>query len=82
MLTGTPAQSWRDLVIAPDTHWKVFAGRVDEKDLARGGVPIAEIHPELGNNSRGDLKLQPFSWELFAERGVEVLFLTPRRAIA
>jgi len=53
----------------------VFAGRVDEKDVARGGVPLAEIHPELGNNSRNDLKLQPFSWELFAERGVEVLFL-------
>jgi hypothetical protein len=25
----------------------VFAGRVDERDAARGGVPLAEIHPEL-----------------------------------
>ena len=25
----------------------VFAGRVDEKDAARGGVPLAEIHPQL-----------------------------------
>ena len=54
----------------------MFAGRVDEKDRARGGVPLAEIHPQLGgNNGSGDLKLEPFSWELLAERGVDVLFL-------
>jgi len=54
----------------------VFAGRVDEKDIARGGVPLSEIHPELGNNNgRADLKQVPFSWELLAERGVQVLFL-------
>ena len=46
------------------------------KDLARGGVPLAEIHPQLAdNNGSADLKLEPFSWELLAERGVEVLFL-------
>jgi N-acetyl-gamma-glutamyl-phosphate reductase len=54
----------------------VFAGRVDAKDLARGGVPLAEIHPQLaGGNGSGNLKLEPFSWELLAGRGVEVLFL-------
>jgi N-acetyl-gamma-glutamyl-phosphate reductase len=54
----------------------VFAGRVDEKDAARGGVPLAEIHPQLGNNSGAkNLKQEPFSWELLAARGVEVLFL-------
>ena len=54
----------------------VFAGRVDEKDLARGGVPLAEIHPQLaGNHGRGELKMEPFSWEFLAQRGVEVLFL-------
>jgi N-acetyl-gamma-glutamyl-phosphate reductase len=54
----------------------VFAGRVDERDLARGGIPLAEIHPELAdNNGTGQLKLQPFSWELLAGRGVDVLFL-------
>jgi N-acetyl-gamma-glutamyl-phosphate reductase len=54
----------------------VFAGRVDEKVAARGGVPLAEIHPELANNNgRGELKLQLFSWELLAGRGVDVLFL-------
>lgn len=54
----------------------VFAGRVDEKDLTRGGVPLAEIHPALADsNGSGHLKLQPFSWELLAERGVDVLFL-------
>ncbi len=54
----------------------VFAGRVDEKDLARGGVPLTEIHPQLGgSNGTGNLKQQPFSWQLLAERGVDVLFL-------
>jgi N-acetyl-gamma-glutamyl-phosphate reductase len=54
----------------------VFAGRVDAKDEARGGVPLAEIHPQLaGGNGTSELKLQPFSWELLAARGVEVLFL-------
>ena len=54
----------------------VFAGRVDEKDAARGGVPLSEIHPQLADSSgSGNLKLEPFSWELLASRGVEVLFL-------
>jgi N-acetyl-gamma-glutamyl-phosphate reductase len=54
----------------------VFAGRVDPKDEARGGVPLAEIHPQLaGNKGSSNLKLEPFSWELLADRGVEVLFL-------
>jgi N-acetyl-gamma-glutamyl-phosphate reductase len=54
----------------------VFAGRVDEKDLARGGVPLAEIHPELADSSgSGNLKQEPFSWDLLTRRGVEVLFL-------
>jgi N-acetyl-gamma-glutamyl-phosphate reductase len=54
----------------------VFAGRVEEKDSARGGVPLVEIHPQLaGYNSNGRLMQEPFSWELLAERGVEVLFL-------
>ncbi len=54
----------------------VFAGRVDEKDTARGGIPIVEIHPQLAdNNGAGSLKLEPFSWELLKERGVDVLFL-------
>ena len=54
----------------------VFVGRVDEADTARGGVPLAEIHPELGGTSAvAALKQEPFSWELLASRGVEVLFL-------
>ena len=54
----------------------VFAGRVDERDSARGGIPIAEIHPQLAdNNGSGALKLEMFSWEMLANRGVEVLFL-------
>lgn len=54
----------------------VFAGRVEEKDIARGGVPLTEIHPQLaGNNGANELKMEPFSWELLAERGVDVLFL-------
>ncbi len=54
----------------------VFAGRVDEADAARGGVPLAEIHPELaGTPEVASLKQEPFSWELLLSRGVEVLFL-------
>ncbi len=54
----------------------VFAGRVDAKDLAHGGVPLAEIHPQLGDNSRvSALKMEPFSWELLTTLGVDVLFL-------
>ena len=54
----------------------VFAGRVDEKDVARGGVPLGEIHPELTDSKgRGQLKQEPFTWELLKARGVEVLFL-------
>jgi N-acetyl-gamma-glutamyl-phosphate reductase len=54
----------------------VFAGRVEGKDLARGGVPLTEIHPQLaGSYGAEDLKMEPFSWELLEERGVDVLFL-------
>lgn len=54
----------------------VFAGRIDEKDAARGGVPLIEIHPQLAdNNGSASLRLEAFSWELLAERGVDVLFL-------
>ena len=54
----------------------VFAGRVEAKDAARGGVPLAEIHPQLaGGPSFASLKQEPFSWELLSSRGVDVLFL-------
>src|SRR5580658_10876737 len=43
----------------------VFAGRVEAEDAARGGVPLIEIHPQLGdNNGAGSLKQVPFSWDL------------------
>ncbi len=54
----------------------VFAGRVNEKDAAGGGVPLSEIHPQLADSSgSGSLKQELFSWELLARRGVEILFL-------
>ncbi|WP_420236443.1 N-acetyl-gamma-glutamyl-phosphate reductase [Telmatobacter bradus] len=54
----------------------VFAGRVDEKDAARGGIPLAEIHPQLADSKgHGKLAQQPFSWELLEDLGVEVLFM-------
>ncbi len=54
----------------------VFAGRVDPKDEARGGIPLAEVHPQLAtSNASGNLMLEPFSWEMLSHRGVEVLFL-------
>jgi len=59
----------------------IFAGRVDEKDAARGGVPLAEIHPELADSKgNGALRQQPFTWELMSDLGVDVLFLaTPHQ---
>jgi N-acetyl-gamma-glutamyl-phosphate reductase len=72
------AELARILLKHPRLHGRppVFAGRVDEKDAARGGVPLLEIHPQLGgSNGNANLKQEPFSWELLSERGVEVLFL-------
>ena len=54
----------------------VFAGRVDKKDQERGGIPLAEIHPQFaGHNGNGYLRQEPFSWDLLDQRGVDVLFL-------
>ena len=54
----------------------VFAGRVDARDLARGGVPLPEIHPQLANsNGANEVKQEPFSWDLLSDRGVDILFL-------
>ena len=59
----------------------VFAGRVDEKNAERGGVPLEEIHPHLAdNNGSRSLKVEPFSWEMLAAHGVEVLFLATPHA--
>ena len=72
------AELARLLLHHPRLHGKppVFAGRVEGKDLERGGIPLAEIHPQLaGHDGSGNLKLEPFSWELLAEQGVHVLFL-------
>jgi N-acetyl-gamma-glutamyl-phosphate reductase len=72
------AELARLLLHHPRLHGKppVFAGRVEGKDLERGGVPLAEIHPQLGdNNGSSALKMEPFSWELLGARGVDVLFL-------
>jgi N-acetyl-gamma-glutamyl-phosphate reductase len=54
----------------------VFAGRLDAREAEHGGVPLAEIHPELvDSKGSGNLRHQPFSWELMADRDVETLFL-------
>ena len=54
----------------------VLAGRVEGKDLERGGVPLTEIHPHLAGCHGADaLRQEPFSWELLAQRKVDVLFL-------
>jgi N-acetyl-gamma-glutamyl-phosphate reductase len=59
----------------------IFVGRVDEKDQARGGLPLTEIHPQLaGGEIVTALKQEPFSWDLLAARGAEVLFLATPHA--
>lgn len=60
----------------------IFAGRLDEKDQARGGVPLGEIHPQLDDShGTGNLRLMAFDWALMEKAGVEVLFLaTPHES--
>ena len=42
----------------------------------RKPVRLTEMHPQLAdNNGSSGLMVEPFSWELFKERGVELLFL-------
>src|SRR3984957_20582186 len=54
----------------------VFAGRVDEKDAGRGGIPLCEIHPSLvDSKGNGNLCMQHFSWELMTDLDVKVMFL-------
>jgi N-acetyl-gamma-glutamyl-phosphate reductase len=54
----------------------LFAGRVDAKDEARGGIPLAEIHPQLASShGSANCRLQPFSWDLLTNLDVKVLFL-------
>ncbi len=49
----------------------VLVGRVEP-----AGVPLSEIHPQLiDSHGTGSLCVQPFSWELLADREVEFLFL-------
>jgi N-acetyl-gamma-glutamyl-phosphate reductase len=51
----------------------VFAGRQDAANDAP--TPLTSIHPKLAGNSSTPLFVEPFSWELFKSRGVQVLFL-------
>jgi len=54
----------------------IFAGRIDDADKACGGIPLAEIHPQLmDSHDTGSLRVQPFSWELLEDLGVDVVFL-------
>ena len=54
----------------------VFAGRLNEKAIDRGGIPLGEIHPELiDSQGSGNLWMQAFSWELLVDLDVKVLFL-------
>jgi len=52
----------------------VFAGRVESAHV--DGIPLKQIHPELADShGTGALRMQAFSWELFDDLGVDVLFL-------
>jgi N-acetyl-gamma-glutamyl-phosphate reductase len=53
----------------------VFAGRADAAH-GESPTPLTAIHPRLmDNNGSASLLVEPFSWELFASRNVELLFL-------
>ncbi|MFZ0395857.1 MAG: N-acetyl-gamma-glutamyl-phosphate reductase [Terracidiphilus sp.] len=54
----------------------MFAGRMDERAAAKGGIALGELHPELNDSKgRGKLRVQPFSWDLLTDVDVQVLFL-------
>jgi len=55
----------------------VFVGRAESKhDSGHKAQTLGEIHPELADShGTGSLAVQPFSWELMDDLGVEVLFL-------
>jgi N-acetyl-gamma-glutamyl-phosphate reductase len=58
----------------------VFAGRPDPKSPGTGepgaGLRLAEIHPQLADShGSGNIRMQPFSWDLLADLDVKVLFL-------
>jgi N-acetyl-gamma-glutamyl-phosphate reductase len=49
----------------------VLTGRADAD-----AVPLVALHPQLmDNNGSAALKIEPFSWQLLKDRGVEILFL-------
>jgi N-acetyl-gamma-glutamyl-phosphate reductase len=51
----------------------LFLGRPETTGHA---IALTELHPHLlDNNGSRSLKVEPFSWELLKERGVDVLFL-------
>jgi N-acetyl-gamma-glutamyl-phosphate reductase len=53
----------------------VFAGRADSSHVD-SPTPLTAIHPRLrDNNGSASLVVEPFSWDLFASRTVEILFL-------
>ncbi len=47
----------------------LFLGR------GEGGVSLTSIHPELKGPGRDAIQVEPFSWELLGDRGIELLFL-------
>ena len=47
----------------------LFVGR-DEKP-----VRLTDVHPQLTGNGSAGLMVEPFSWDLLKERGVELLFM-------
>lgn len=51
----------------------VFLGRAE---AGHSAVPLTDVHPQLmDNNGSAGLKIEPFSWELLKDRGVDVFFL-------
>src|ERR1700761_8814658 len=47
----------------------VFVGRDPEP------LRLTDLHPQLAGNGTSGLMVEPFSWELLKERGVDLLFL-------
>lgn len=51
----------------------VFTGRVED---GRDSVPLVSLFPQLADNHGSpELKMEPFTWQILEERGVDMLFL-------
>ena len=62
-------------------HTPVFLGRMEDGSSPSPKTLLSDLHPHLAvnqmavNNGSASIALEPFSWKLLRDKGVEILFL-------